>query len=180
MFAQYVLAAAGAASGTATFHVHTALDGSSLLNEVEGTVVDGVSREVPVVTIDRVCAEKSLKGPYLMKLDLQGAELQVLAGAQRTLSDTDAILLEVSLFGFLIGGPQFYDIVARMKELGFVAYDMCGTLYRPLDNALAQVDLVFVREQGRFVRRTPMPRGSPGGRSSRWLSQRQATGSCRA
>lgn len=39
-----------------------------------------------------------------------------------------------------------------MKQHGFVAYDFCGFLYRPFDNALSQVDMVFVREQGLFRR----------------------------
>jgi FkbM family methyltransferase len=149
--AQYVLAAAGATPGTATFNVHTdQLDGSSFLKEVEGAAVDGTPRQVPVVTIDQVCSEKKLKGPYLIKLDVQGAELQVLAGAQRVLEETEAVVVEVSLIAALIGGPEFYDIVARMKELGFVVYDMWSILYRPMDNALSQADMVFVREHGRF------------------------------
>jgi FkbM family methyltransferase len=147
---QYVLAAVGEVAGTATLNIHGDKTGSSLLKEVEGAAVDGTPRSVPMVTIDEVCAEKKLAGPYLIKVDVQGAELQVLAGARRTLEETEAVILEVSLFGFLIGGPQFCDVVARMKELGFVAYDICGTLYRPLDGALAQVDMVFVRDAGRF------------------------------
>jgi FkbM family methyltransferase len=149
--AQYVLAAAGAASGTATFNVHAdQLDGSSLLKEVEGAAVDGVPRQVPMVTIDHVCAEKNAKGPYLVKVDVQGAELQVLAGAERTLRATEVVILETTLFGTIIGGAQIWDVMAKMKEYGFVAYDIFGLLYRPLDNALAQTDIVFVREDGPF------------------------------
>jgi len=149
--AQYVLAAAGASSGTATFNVHAdQLDGSSLLKEVEGAAVDGIPRQVPVVTIDEVCAEKNAKGPYLVKLDVQGAELLVLSGAQRTLLETEVVILEATLFATMIGGQQLYDLVAKMKEYGFVAYDIFGFLYRPLDNALAQTDMIFVRENGPF------------------------------
>jgi FkbM family methyltransferase len=148
--AQYVLAAAGEASGSATINVHPDKFGSSLLKEVEGALVDGTPREVPVVTIDRVCAEKNLRGPYLIKVDVQGAELQVLAGAHLTLEQTEAVILEVTLFGTMIGGPQVFDIVGWMKDSGFVVYDIYGFHYRPLDNALCQVDMVFVRAQGRF------------------------------
>jgi FkbM family methyltransferase len=148
--AQYVLAAAGETPGTATINVHPDKFGSSFLKEVEGATVDGTPREVPVVTIDQVCAEKSLAGPYLIKVDVQGAELQVLAGAERTLRETEVVILEVTLFGTMIGGPQLFDIVHWMKNSGFVVYDIYGFHYRPLDNALCQVDMVFVREQSRF------------------------------
>ena len=148
--AQYVLAAAGQAPGSATFNVHADKVSSSLLKEVEGASVDGTPRTVPVVSIDQQCAEKNLPGPYLIKLDVQGAELQVLAGAARTLAQTEAVMLEVNLFATMIGGPQLYDIINTMKMSGFVVYDMYPILYRPLDNALAQVDMVFVRENGPF------------------------------
>jgi FkbM family methyltransferase len=148
--AQYVLAAAGSAPGTATFNVHSDPFGSSLLQEVEGASVDGTPRTVPVVTVDQQCAEKNLSGPFLIKLDVQGAELQALAGATRTLRETEAVVLEVTLFGTMIGGPQFYDIVYFMKQSGFVAYDIFAVNYRPLDGALAQVDMIFVRENGLF------------------------------
>jgi FkbM family methyltransferase len=148
--AEYVLAAAGATPGTASINVHPDKFGSSFLKEVEGPSVDGVPRKVPVVTIDQVCEEKGLAGPCLIKVDVQGAELQVLAGAERTLRETEVVILEVTLFGTMIGGPQIYDVVARMKQLGFVVYDIWGPSYRPLDNALAQVDMAFVREDGAF------------------------------
>jgi FkbM family methyltransferase len=148
---EYVLAAAGSEHGTAFLNVHSEqLDCSSLLREVEGPKVDGVPREVPVVTIDQVCAEKGLAGPYLIKADVQGAELQVLSGAERTLRETEVVILEVTLFGTMIGGPQVYDVIVRMKEYGFVVYDIWGHNYRPYDNALAQVDMAFVREEGVF------------------------------
>jgi FkbM family methyltransferase len=150
--AQYVLAAAGATAGTTVLNVHTEKTGSSLLKEMEGPLADGVPRQVPIITVDQVCADRNLKGPYLIKVDVQGAELQVLAGASRTLQQTEAVILEVSLLGTIIGAPQFGDVVSRMKQLGFVVYDAYGFLYRPLDNALYGMDIVFVREDGPFRR----------------------------
>jgi hypothetical protein len=55
-----VLAAAGEKNGTAILNVHDQNFGSSLLREVEGDSVDGVPREVPMVTIDDLCDERNL------------------------------------------------------------------------------------------------------------------------
>jgi FkbM family methyltransferase len=148
--AHYVLAAAGAKPGKAILNIHEEQHSSSLFKEVEGASVDGLPREVRVVTVDQVCQEKELKGPYLLKVDVQGAELEVLAGSRETLRSTEAIYLEVSLLGMFVGAPQLCDVVKAMKELGFVVYDIAGLLYRPLDLALAQVDLVFVKDVGKF------------------------------
>jgi FkbM family methyltransferase len=150
--AQYVLAAAGERQGTAVLNVHRDIFGSSLMKETEGSHVDGSPREVPIVTIDQLCLERDLKGPYLIKADVQGAELKVLAGAERTLLEAEVVILEVLLFGMIIGGPQLYDVVSYMKQRGFVVYDVYGASYRPLDDALSQLDLTFVREQGLFRR----------------------------
>jgi hypothetical protein len=81
---------------------------------------------------------------------VQGAELDVLAGASEMLKATEYVLLEVSFFQFFENGPQLHDVVAFMKSRGFVAYDVFGFQYRPLDNALSQADLAFVRERGSF------------------------------
>lgn len=148
--AQYVLAAAGERRGTAVLNVHPDKVGSSLLREVEGQSVDGTEREVSVVTLDDVCAERELHGPYLLKVDVQGAELQVLGGTSRILGETEVVILETTLFGTMLGGPQVWDVMAWMKQAGFVLYDIYGFNYRPLDGALCQTDMVFVKEKGKF------------------------------
>lgn len=149
--AEYVLAAAGEKPGSTIINVRAQnLDCSSTLKEAEGPMVDGTPRQVPVVTLDQLCIEKNPPSPYLIKVDVQGAELQVLRGAQKALLHTDVVLLEVSLLGMLIDGPQLFDVVSAMKQYGFVVYDVWGFNYRPFDGALCQLDMAFVREHGPF------------------------------
>ena len=71
-------------------------------------------------------------------------------GAEATLGSTEYIILEVSFFEFFKGGPQFWDAVQFMKSRGFVACDIWGLQCRPLDNALSQADIAFVRDTGLF------------------------------
>jgi len=148
--AQYVLAAAGSAPGSATFHVHPDKVSYSLLHEVEGPSVDGTLHSVSVVSLDQLTAERNLPGPYLIQLDVQGAELQILAGASRTLQHPEVVMLEGTLLATMIGGPQLHDLILHRKALGFVVYGLYPILYRPLDKALAQGDFLFVREHGPF------------------------------
>lgn len=149
----YVLAAAGAQSGQVTFNVHkNHLDGSSLHKETMGTEADGYEINVPLIKIDDILKEKQLNAPYLLKVDVQGAELSVLNGASQTLLDTEVVVLEVSLFEFMVGAPQFYEVISYMKDRDFVAYDIIHGWNRPLDNALGQVDIVFVKDKGMFRR----------------------------
>ena len=145
---QYFLVAAGRENCRITLNVHPDLSGSSLFYESEGPDVDGEPREVQCVRLDETCAESNLVGPYLIKVDVQGAELDVLDGATAILPETEVIMLEVSLFQLWVESPQLHDVVTNMNEKGFVVYDIFGGHYRPLDNALGQIDLVFVRENG--------------------------------
>jgi FkbM family methyltransferase len=147
----HVLAAAGSGAGHTTFNVHRRhLAGSSIYAESAGTEADGYKITVPLVRIDDILREKQLDGPYLIKVDAQGAELDALEGAQKALAQTEAVVLEVSLFEFMKGAPQFFDVILYMKNLGFVAYDVVLGWNRPLDNALGQIDIVFVKDKGMF------------------------------
>jgi FkbM family methyltransferase len=147
----YSLSAAGSEKGELVLNVHPQhLDGSSLLKESMGTEADGYERSVPIVRIDDLVNDKKLKGPFLIKIDVQGAELNVLDGCSATLKETEAVVLEVSMFKFMKGAPVFNEVIEYMKNKGFVAYDIIFGWNRPLDNALGQVDIVFVKENGRF------------------------------
>src|SRR3954469_5787986 len=150
--AEWVRAAAGPEPGSITINVNRAPALSSTLGHWKGQDDGGTPREVPVVRIDDLVAERSLPGPYVVKADVEGTELRVLEGATRVLSGTELVLLEVNLFQFLPGQPQLHDVVAFMKERGFVTYDFYGGPVRLLADALAMTHTAFVREGGVFRR----------------------------
>src|SRR5829696_32322 len=114
--AEWVRAAAGAVPGEIEINVNRAPALSSTLGHWKGQDDGGRARSVPLVRIDDLVAERSLPGPYLLKADVEGAELRVLDGAARVLEQTELVLLEVNLFQFLPGQPQLHDVVAYMKE----------------------------------------------------------------
>jgi FkbM family methyltransferase len=151
--AEVVRAAAGPEPGTTTINVHRAPALSSTLGAWRGAgASDAAAREVPVVRVDDVVAERSLAAPYVLKVDVEGAELRVLDGAPRVLEAAELVLLEVSLFELLPGAPLLHDVVAYMRERGFVVYELYGGHVRPLDGALAMINLAFVQVDGRFRR----------------------------
>ncbi len=143
-------AAAASQAGEVTLHVHADLYGSSLLLEREDGRVNGTPRTVPAVTLDELVGTDGARVPFLLKLDVQGAELEVLGGASATLAASEFVIMEVQLYRAFEGGSQLADVVGFMKARGFAAYDICGFLYRPLDGALAAMDVAFVREDGVF------------------------------
>ncbi|MGH6949199.1 MAG: FkbM family methyltransferase [Kiloniellales bacterium] len=141
----YVIAAAAEEEGVSLFNDHDDLFGSSLLDEVEGALADGKKREVKTVRLDRLIPDE-VEGPILLKVDVQGAELQVVGGAEKRLEDIGMIVLEVALISSMKSGPELWDIIDSMKKRNFAVYDILGGVLRPLDGALKQIDLVFVPE----------------------------------
>ncbi|HEY9610730.1 FkbM family methyltransferase [Allocoleopsis sp.] len=148
--AEYIIAAATPQPGNLVINVHPDLVGSSFYKEEEDSDVNGIERTIPGMTLDNICSERGIEGPYLIKIDTQGYELEVLKGAQTVLKDTELVILEVSFFEFFKDGPQIYDCMTFMKEQGFVAYDIFDLQYRLLDGAMSQVDIAFVREQSQL------------------------------
>jgi FkbM family methyltransferase len=149
----FVIAAATPRAGEIPIHVHSHLDGSSLYAENDGEAANGVLRIVPAVTLDGLLVEHPTpRGPFIIKVDVQGAELDVLRGAKAALKQADYVILETSLFQFFQNGPQIHDVIQFMRERGWVVYDLAGLSYRPLDNALAQMDLAFVKDDCFFRR----------------------------
>lgn len=143
--------AVGSNEGKMTINVHDDLMGSSLYNEAEGEDTDGIKREIDIKTLDQLCS-KYIGGTQkaLLKIDVQGAELDVMNGAKKLLENIEIIVLEVSLHKFFINGPELYDVMNYMNKIGFVVYDIFGFLNRPIDGALAQVDIAFVKKDSIF------------------------------
>ena len=100
----------------------------------------------PQTTID--VAVRSLYGgraPEMLKLDVQGYELWVLKGAEESLPGIRVILAEVNLLDIHKGVPLLHEVTDWLFQRGYVAYDICGLTRRPLDDALWQADMIFIR-----------------------------------
>ncbi len=124
---------------------HVMGTGSSVLSE--NTSLPRSTTELPMTTLDNLwLADKQRPGPYFLKLDVQGFELEVLRGAEQVLENTEAAMLEVSLLPYNQGAPLLGEVVAFMLARGFVVYDVAGLYRRESDGALYRIVLLFVRE----------------------------------
>ena len=146
---QWVEAGAGASEGTLVQTIWKDLAGSSFLPTVrEDLLASGKQREVKICTIDSLLKDKGLNVPELVKLDIQGFELEALRGAESLFGKTEVFILETSLYSFMDGQPLIREVISFMGDRGYEVYDITGFLRRPLDGALGQVDLAFVRNKG--------------------------------
>ena len=142
---QFFNVAASDTDGETTFFLHEDITGSSLLKQLEKE--EGLNgKEICVQTkrLDSIISS-SLRTPCILKLDTQGHEINVLKGAANLLRQVDMIICEVSFHQFRQNAPEVADIIIKMREYDYVPYEILEGHYRSVDNALAQVDIVFVK-----------------------------------
>lgn len=144
--------ALGAASGEAAFHVLNASDASSFLPLTDSgardwDLVEQTVETIQIKRLDDLVTANVLPLPDLMKLDVQGFELQVLSGATQCLRSASAVITEVSFVEIYQGQPLFADIVAFLKDHGFLA--QAFGFRTPTGQLIKQADVLFLAE--RFV-----------------------------
>jgi FkbM family methyltransferase len=98
--------------------------------------------QVDVKRFDELFPE--IARPAVCKIDVEGAEMMVLKGMGTAINSLDAIVIETSFTSLYEGGPEFGEVVQFMSENGLAFYDYGGVNRRPYDDALHQIDAVFV------------------------------------
>ncbi|HEX2889960.1 FkbM family methyltransferase [Vineibacter terrae] len=136
--------ALGDAEGELEIGVRTNDIGGSTFYEEVGPLGPTRRYPVPVQRFDQ--AINGFERPALCKIDVQGSEMSVLRGMGERIHDVDAILIEASVIATIHDGPEIAEVVSFLRQRGFVIYDVLGGGRRPLDSALAQLDLLFVKE----------------------------------
>jgi FkbM family methyltransferase len=141
--------ALGAEPATANFYVASRADSSSLLKpakaheRVAGVTVSS-SKTVPVVRLSDAIDVRTLAAPVLMKLDVQGAELDVLKGAVDMLPFIETIYAEASFVSLYEHQPLAGEIIGFLAEHGFALRGVFNHSVVPEMGPL-QADFLFVR-----------------------------------
>jgi FkbM family methyltransferase len=117
--------------------------GSSVLRE--NSPVERVVEIRSLATLDSLALDLDGENNFL-KIDVQGYELEVLRGATNSFKSFEAILLEVAIIEINEGAPLLHEVVAFMAERDFIASEVVEIHRRPLDQAMSQIDIVFVRK----------------------------------
>lgn len=99
--------------------------------------------ECPMVPLDTYRAKANLPAPDFVKLDVQGAELDVLRGATECLKTTSYLLLEVSLHRWNAGAPMIEEVIRFLDERGFYMIDIVET--HTYQGYTLQIDCLFAK-----------------------------------
>ena len=95
--------------------------------------------------LDELLAQGRIPSPELLKMDVQGYELEVLRGGTKAMSTCEAILIEVSFFRDHPQIPIVHEVLEFMTAHSFRWFDVMGILRHPEDDTLWQMDLLFLK-----------------------------------
>jgi FkbM family methyltransferase len=102
--------------------------------------------QISVKTLDSLLSDKELRPNILVKIDVQGFEMEVIEGAKGTLDAAKVAILEMSFAKLYQGQPMFHDVYERMYGLGFKFRGSLAQMLHPESGEVVQTDAVFVRE----------------------------------
>ena len=105
------------------------------------------SEVVPLVCIDTV-AENYISpdaNAIFLKIDVQGFEKYVLAGATQLLSKIVGLQIELSVVPLYDGQPLLADMLATLSQIGFELHALFPVLIHPTTGRLLQMDGIFFR-----------------------------------
>jgi FkbM family methyltransferase len=108
--------------------------------------------EVETVTLDELAGDRPVS---VLKLDVQGGELAVLRGGERTLERTAAILTEVLFLPHYEGDATFVELHDQITRRGFQLMDL-STSFRLQEGPALWADACYARPRGdRAIRIEP-------------------------
>ncbi len=102
-------------------------------------------------TIDHLVTTHQMKIPDVVKLDVQGYELEVLRGGDCLWGRTEVFIVETSLFRFTPKCPILFEVVEFFEKRGYQLFDTSGEYRSGNAGVLAQVDLMFIAKAGRVA-----------------------------
>lgn len=140
----------GRESSEAVLHIARRRDSSSLLpiSLLQSSVFPGTDEvgtmTVSVRRLDQMILPHEISRPSLLKIDVQGSELEVLIGAGELLAHIDEVLVECSFVEFYTGQPLFNDVFDYLTGQGFRLEQQRASA-TTAEGSILQADLWFRR-----------------------------------
>jgi len=144
--------AIGPANETAEMHISGRDDSSSLLpiTDLQSDVFPGTEEvstvSISVATLDSHLSSNRIISPSLLKLDVQGFELEALRGCESLLSNFDVVYCECSFVELYSGQKFASDIIRWLDARGFRLVGFYNPSFDSAGQAI-QADFLFEKSK---------------------------------
>lgn len=104
-------------------------------------------------TLKLILSEKKiLSKNNLLKLDVQGSELDILKGLGNKIDTFEAIILETSIRRYNKFSPLFIKVINFMYKNNFIFYDLCDLKRLDgMNSTLVQFDALFINKNSKLI-----------------------------
>lgn len=140
--------AIGSMPGTSVINVLNRITSSSIL-DVNKRIADPVfsgslkQANTEAITISTLDSEIPFDNNVsILKMDVQGYELEILKGGTETLKRTDILLLEMQNHHYYTNAPMYFDLDKFLREQNFSFWDIIPSLRG--NNKLKEWDAIYV------------------------------------
>lgn len=101
---------------------------------------------VKSATLDSLIEKNGMRGPFILKIDVEVAELEVLRGASDTLLQTEAVIIETPIIVRMEGAADFGQIVKLLTESGFALFDIAEISYSKKTSFMNLSNGIFLKK----------------------------------
>lgn len=143
---QWIGAGAADKPGFLPFNISDRDDSSTFVRSQEAEAYGMRRLEVPVVTLNELVRTRSAPFPDLVKIDAEGLDLRVIAGASELLGKTDVFLIETTVCAQNLENT-LENVIATMSRAGYHVIDIPGFNRSPKYGVLWLCDLAFLRNE---------------------------------
>ncbi len=85
----------------------------------------------------------------LIKIDVQGSELEVIEGGKEIIKNANFLMIELSLQNYNKGAPKYLEIINKLIEYNFELIDIFDLNYR--NDVLIQFDGIFKNKSKNLI-----------------------------
>jgi FkbM family methyltransferase len=112
-----------------------------------------VKTEPSIITIRRLddIFVEPVKSPLLLKIDVQGYEMNVLKGGEKIIRRADVVIIETTFVPLYKGQPLFAEIYNYFVSFGFQYSGNIDQLLSPKNHQVLQADAVFINRGSELI-----------------------------
>jgi FkbM family methyltransferase len=92
-------------------------------------------------TLENLFSDKQFD---LIKLDVQGSELDIMRGGLNLIKNAKGLILEVALMEYNENAPLMDEVYGFMKNINFTPIEKIGVNFKPATYELVQEDIFFI------------------------------------
>tara|TARA_B100000902_G_scaffold318428_1_gene310347 strand:+ start:466 stop:1212 length:747 start_codon:yes stop_codon:yes gene_type:complete len=139
---KYFITALGDSEKTEEIGIYPGYHGTTFLHDN----LDLEKRKINIQSINFLLENELVPMPDILKMDVQGFEMNILKGATNCFNKTEIIILETYLYSFLSNQPIFSEIVNYMHDNGYVIFDFEPFNRNKGTKMLRYFDTIFIRK----------------------------------